>query len=451
MKYTVLTLFRTLCVYVGIAALGAVLLLPASVDAQDILTDHPILYLFWGDGCPHCEDEKKFLENLQDRYPELEMRYFEVWNVAENRAIAEGLRQAYELTSSSVPMTFIGRWTITGYEQDTTTGKQIERQIDACLQRGCINALTMLGPSQAVLDIRKQIQQDALVDWVRFPAKATPQPVTTTSSEETITAPVTEQPEAMPPPNDSINTILGTLSVSNLGLPIFTCIIALLDGFNPCAMWVLSFLLTLVIHARSRKKIALIGGIFVITSGVIYFIFMTGWLNFYTMGILRQYTNYLRITVALVAIVMGFINCKDFFFFKRGISLTIPESAQPKLFKKMRELVHAQATVEVIFGTVVLAVTANLIEFGCTVGFPAFFTQVLTLQKFSTLTQYLYLAAYNVVYVIPLAVIVGIFAWTMGGRKLTEKEGRILKLVGGALMLALGLILLIKPDLLSFG
>ena len=160
--------------------LGGVLLLPASVAAQDILTDHPILYLFWGDGCSHCEHEKTFLDKIQERYPGLEMRYFEVWNAAENRAIAEAMRQAYELTSSSVPMTFIGRWTVTGYDQDNTTGKHIERQVEACLQRGCIDALTMLGPNQAVLDIREQIQQDALVNWERIPPKAAPQTVTVT-------------------------------------------------------------------------------------------------------------------------------------------------------------------------------------------------------------------------------------------------------------------------------
>ena len=450
MKHTVPNLFRILCVYVGMALLGGALLLPASVEAEDILADHPILYLFWGDGCPHCEDEKKFLNTIQERYPELEIRSFEVWKVAENRAIAEAMRQAYELTSSSVPMTFLGRWTITGYSSDTTTGKQIEGRIDACLQRGCIDALTMIGPHRAVLDIREQVRQDAPVNWERIPARAAPKPIAATTPDA-ATVPETEQAEATPAPEDSIDTILGTLNASSLGLPIFTFIIALLDGFNPCAMWVLSFLLTLVIHTRSRKKILLIGGIFVIVSGIIYFIFMAGWLNFYTLSILRRYANFLRIIIALVAIVMGLINCKDFFFFKQGISLTIPESAQPKLFKKMRELVHAQATLEVILGTIVLAVTANLIEFGCTVGFPAFYTHLITLQNFSTLKQYLYLAAYNAVYVIPLGVIVGIFAWTMGGRKLTEKEGRILKLVGGALMLVLGLILLIKPDLLSFG
>jgi hypothetical protein len=203
-----------------------------------------------------------------------------------------------------------------------------------------------------------------------------------------------------------------------------------------------------VIYAKSRAKILLIGGIFVVTSGVIYFLFMAAWLNLF---MFVGYVKILRIAVAVVAIVMGLINCKDFFFFKKGISLTISESAQPKLFKRMRKVINTSAVPGVILGTIVLAVTANLIELLCTAGFPAIYTRILTLQNFSTTQYYLYLVLYNVVYVIPLAVIVGIFAWKMGGRKLNEKEGRILKLIGGLLMLALGIILLVKPQILMFG
>ena len=163
------------------------------------------------------------------------------------------------------------------------------------------------------------------------------------------------------------------------------------------------------------------------------------------------YVKYLRIAVAVVAIVMGVINCKDFFFFKKGISLTISESAQPKLFQRMRNVLNASALPGMLVGTIILAVTANLIELLCTAGFPAIYTRVLTLQEIPVTQYYAYLVLYNLIYVIPLAVIVGIFAWKMGGRKLTEKEGRILKLVGGVLMLALGIILLVKPEILMFG
>lgn len=442
--------------------LGGWFLAPHTAGAQELVADYPILYLFWGEGCPHCEKEKEFLSHLQDRYPELEIRLFEVWNIPENRALAEAVRQAYDVQSSSVPMTFLGRWTITGYASDDTTGRQIERQIQVCMQQGCIDALSMLGPNRTVLDIREQVRQDTPLNWERIPPQATPQPeaaASPTAPPETTPAEMaqavstpqpTPTPTATPIPEDLVSLpVFGDLRVSQIGLPLFTIIIGGLDGFNPCAMWVLSFLLTLVIYAKSRRKIFVIGGIFVVASGVIYFMFMVAWLNIF---MFVSYVTPLRIAVAVVAIVMGLINCKDFFFFKQGVSLSIPESAKPKLYKKMRALVHTTALPAVILGTIVLAVTANLIELLCTAGFPAIYTRILTLQQeLSTTQYYLYLIAYNMVYVIPLAVIVGLFGWKMGGRKLAEHEGRILKLIGGLLMLALGIILLVNPRLLMFG
>jgi thiol-disulfide isomerase/thioredoxin len=451
--------FAFIIMYFILSILILGILAPKQATASD---EHPILYLFWGEGCPHCEKEKEFLKKLQAKYPQLEMRWFEVWKHPEFTKLADAMRQAYEVKTSSVPITFVGKWTHTGFLSDKETGAQIENQVVACIQQGCIDPLETVGPRQVVLTIRNQTAQNAPVGWELFPATA-PQPKpnpsqsgntqqTETSIQQTssqISNNSSSTSESNPHGAESVSTWFGVINVSQTGLPLFTVIIAGLDGFNPCAMWVLCFLLTLVIYANSRAKILLIGGIFVIASGVIYFLFMTAWLNIF---LLVGYVKLLRIAVALVAIVMGLINCKDFFFFKKGFSLTIPESAQPGLFKKMRELVQTSAIPAVILGTIVLAVTANLIELLCTAGFPAIYTRILTLQEDLPVFQYyLYLVFYNIVYVVPLAAIVGVFAWKMGGRKLTEKEGRILKLVGGVLMLALGIILLAKPELLMFG
>jgi glutaredoxin len=438
------------------------------VVLQEIIAaEHPILYFFWGDGCPHCEKEKEFLFVLQEKYPELEMRWFETWKHPEFSQLADMMRKAYDIKTSSVPMTFLGDWDHTGYSSDESTGMQIEEQVVSCIQQGCIDALSKLGPSNIAWLITDQAAKNTPLGWDLFPAafpprkdevvpieKPTPQinEAQTESLSQSDTSSYSRVPEQHTVSVQRAETIavpiLGNISVNQIGLPLFTLIIAGLDGFNPCAIWVLCFLLTLVIYAKSRAKILLIGGIFVLVSGVIYFLFMTAWLNLF---MFVGYVKYFRIAVAVVAIVMGVINCKDFFFFKKGISLTISESAQPKLFQRMRNVLNASALPRMIVGTIILAVTANLIELLCTAGFPAIYTRVLTLQDFPVTQYYAYLVLYNLIYVIPLAVIVGIFAWKMGGRKLTEKEGRILKLVGGVLMLALGIILLVKPEILMFG
>ncbi len=463
-------LYRLLLSLFVVVAMGLLLGSAMVRDAQ--AADHPILYLFWGDGCPHCKDEEAFLTTLREKYPEMEMRSFEVWNHPEFALLAEAMRKEYKITSASVPMTFIGDWHDVGYSDDETSGAKIEQQIVHCIKNGCIDPITKLGPSQAVWLVLDQAAKKQPLGWQLFSATIAPRKdmefvVTAPAASAESTAPssseapgataantqesVQASPAVTPTPSTEENIRLTkriSVNVSKIGLPLFTLIIGGLDGFNPCAMWVLSFLLTLVLYAKSRAKILIIGGIFVLASGVIYFLFMIAWLNvFLYMG----YVKYMRIGIAVLALIMGAINCKDFFFFKKGVSLTIPESAQPKLFKKMRKIVNTTALPAMILGTAALAVSANLIELLCTAGFPAIYTRVLTLQNLSSLQYYFYLVLYNVVYVIPLAVIVGVFAWKMGGRKLSEKEGRVLKLISGVLMLALGIIMLVKPELLTFG
>ncbi len=361
------------------------------------------IYFFYGEGCPHCAAEEKFLQKLEAKYPQLEVIRYETYYNKENADLFVKLSEACNTKAMGVPTTFIDEEAIVGFDNEELRGRLIEEKIKFCIQYGCIDTMEKLK-----------------------------EPGCEVGDNETIfTVPV-----------------IGKVDAKKVSLPFFTVIIGLLDGFNPCAMWVLCFLLTLLLYAKSRKKIVIIGSIFVFASGFVYFLFMAAWLNFF---LLVGYVNILRVIIAIIAIVIGIINMKDFFYFKKGPSLTIPEKAKPTLFKKMRSLVYAQALPAVILGTIVLAFTANTFELLCTAGFPAIYTRILTLNNLSSFTYYAYLALYNIVYVIPLAVIVTIFTITMGAHKFTDKQGRILKLIAGLLMLTLGLILLLKPALLSFG
>ncbi|GAB7025598.1 hypothetical protein [Geotalea toluenoxydans] len=246
---------------------------------------------------------------------------------------------------------------------------------------------------------------------------------------------------------DSVSLpLLGTVETSRLSLPVLTLVIAGLDSFNPCAFFVLFFLLSLLLHAHSRKRMVIIGGIFVLFSGLLYFVFMAAWLNFF---LLVGRLKYIAAVAGAVAIVIATINIKDYFFFKRGISLTIPEQAKPRLFERMRNIMRAGSVPAMLAATIFLAFTANLYELICTAGFPMIYTRALTLQPLPMPVYYLYLALYNVVYVIPLAGIVALFAVTLGSRRLSERHGRVLKLLSGVMMFLLGLILLIKPHLLA--
>ncbi len=208
----------------------------------------------------------------------------------------------------------------------------------------------------------------------------------------------------------------------------------------------LLFLLSLLVHQRDRRRMLLIGGVFVLFSGLMYFAFMAAWL-----GLFRVVGTLPWITAAagLLAVVMGGVNIKDFFAFRQGVTLSIPEARKADLFRRGRGILSAGSLPAMLAATVLLATAANFYELLCTAGFPMVYTRLLTLYEPSPARHYLYLALYNVVYVLPLLAIVLAFVGTMGARKLSEREGRLLKLLSGLMMLGLGGLLLLAPERLG--
>lgn len=252
--------------------------------------------------------------------------------------------------------------------------------------------------------------------------------------------------DAAPAPQAPAIPLFGDLDTSKLSLPVLTVMIAGLDAFNPCAFFVLLFLLSLMVHQRNRRRMLAIGIVFVAISGIMYFAFMAAWLNLFLMiGSLPWVTA----GAGALAVLIGAINIKDFIAFRAGVSLSIPESRKTDIFARGRRILAADKLPAMLTATVLLAIAANLYELLCTAGFPMVFTRLLTLHATSTAESYLYLALYNLIYVLPLLAIVVTFALTMGARKLTEREGRLLKLLSGSMMLGLGLLLLAAPEALS--
>ena len=240
--------------------------------------------------------------------------------------------------------------------------------------------------------------------------------------------------------------LLGEIDPARLSLPLLTVLIAGMDAFNPCAFFVLLFLLSLLVHQSDRWRMALIGGVFVAFSGLMYFAFMAAWLNlFLVLGSLPWVTG----AAGLLALLMGAVNVKDFVRFRQGLSLSISDSGKATIFQRARRLLTAESLPAMLVATVVLAVSANFYELLCTAGFPMVFTRLLTLQDGGAAQHYVYLALYNVIYVLPLLAIVIAFVRTMGARKLSEREGRLLKLLSGLMMLGLGALLLVAPEKLG--
>jgi cytochrome c biogenesis protein CcdA len=261
--------------------------------------------------------------------------------------------------------------------------------------------------------------------------------------------PVSDQVSETASVDDTIVVpIFGELRVSKLGLPVFSFLVGLVDGFNPCAMWVLVFLLSVLVNIKDRRKIVLIAGTFVLVSGLAYFAFMAAWLEvFLLVGIVR----WIQVVLGVMAIIIGLINVKDFFAFKKGISLSIPESSKPGIYARVRRIVAAKYLTAALMGAVVLAIVVNVVELLCTAGLPALYTQVLTMHELPKWQNYLYLAIYISAYMLDDTVLLTIVVVTLSHRKLQEREGRWLKLISGLVILLLGVVMIFKPEWMKLG
>lgn len=247
-----------------------------------------------------------------------------------------------------------------------------------------------------------------------------------------------------PLPPDQVETDwFGTLSATQMGLPLFTLTLGLLDGFNPCAMWVLLFLLSLLVRLQDRARIALVAGTFVLVSGAVYYAFMAAWLNvFLAVGM----SDSVRMGLAALALIIGLVNVKDFFAFGRGVTLSIPDAAKPGIFARVRAVMTAHALSASLVAVAALAVVVNFVELLCTAGFPAMYTAVLAQQGLSPAAHYAYLGLYILGYLADDALMVTLAVVALGSRKLTEHTGRWLKLLSGGAMVALAGVMLLAPE-----
>ena len=354
-------------------------------------------YFFWSNKCPHCLEAQPYLEFLADEQEGLQLHSYQLVGEQDNVKRFQLMMTALGRQLHSVPAFMFCNTVVTGYDAEITP-PQIESLLNECREYIVENGnLSGFSPSES-----KDIQ---------------------------ISIP-----------------FFGQIDSSIDSLPLITLVIAGVDAFNPCAFFVLMFLMSLMLHTRKRSRMLLVGGVFVFISGLMYFLFMAAWLNlFRAIGQLELIT----FVAALFALLVGLINVKDFVWFKKGVSLTISDSAKPALYQRARSLIQARSIFTMLVATAGLAFFANLYEFLCTAGFPMVYTRILTLSELTTFQYYLYLFLYNLIYIIPLLIIVILFTWTMGRRQLQETEGRHLKLISGLMMVALAMVLIIDPVLVQ--
>lgn len=355
------------------------LVLSPNLLAADKTSTLGLLQVYVRDGCPHCAEAKKFLPQIAAQRPHLKIVYRSLDQESSARTELINLSQQHGIWPPGVPTFVMHDKVLVGFNDAETSGPALLAFIDDAVTAG------------------RQVDGG----W------------------------------------------FGNISVERLGLPLFTLALGLLDGFNPCAMWVLLFLLSLLVRLQNRQRMALVAGTFVFVSGVVYYAFMAAWLNvFLIMGM----SNPVRWTLAGLALVIGAVNVKDYFAFKQGLSFSIPESSKPGLYARMRQLLQNQALAASLLSVTILAILVNFIELLCTAGLPAIYTAVLSQQGLGMLQYYGYLLLYIAAYIADDTLMVGIAVITLGSHKLTEQSGRWLKLVSGVVMLALAAAMLLRPD-----
>jgi hypothetical protein len=350
-----------------------------TLPAAAMAQTQDILMVYVRDGCPHCEEARAFLPTFAATRPGLRIVLRAVDRDAAARDDLARISRSAGIWPPGVPTFVFGSRVLVGFESAERTGAQLA----------------------------------ALVDQ-RIDPSARPE-----------------------------TRIFGTLSAARLGLPLFTLAMGLLDGFNPCAMWVLLFLLSLLVHMRDRNRMALVAGTFVLVSGAVYYAFMAAWLN---VLLFVGMSAILRWILGGLAVVIGAVNIRDFLGPGREFSLSIPDTAKTGLYTRMRTILQAETLPLSLAGAAVLAVGVNFVELLCTSGFPTIYVAVLAQHGLSPSAHYAYLGLYILGYVADDTLMVASAVIALSSTRLSERAGRWLKLLSGAVMLMLGGIMILRPQ-----
>ncbi len=401
-------ILRLLCILI------LFLLLPLHVNAEDKVIN---IHLFYGDGCPHCAHEKQFLEEyLKDRN-DIKLYTYEIWYDMDNQKLLSEVQKEMGTSSNSgVPFTVIGKKTIVGYS-DGRTDEEIKNAINYYLQN----------------DYRDYVGEITGV---------------TKKNENKIEKPIVKDDEKE---KENVNVpVLGNINAKNVSLPLLAIILGFVDGFNPCAMWILIFLITMLFNMKDRKKMWILGLTFIITSGIVYLMFMLAWLN---LGIFISKISYIRLLVALVALVVGLVNISNYIKSlnkKNEGCEVVDKKERKKIMEKIISITTEKRFSLAIIGIIVLAASVNIIELMCSIGIPLLFTQILAMNNLSTFSYMIYMLIYIIFFLIDDIIIFVISMITLKVTGFSTKYSKYSHLIGGIIMILIGLLLIIKPELLMF-
>lgn len=383
--------------------LTILLLLPISVSAKEKVN----LYLFHSETCGHCQAEIKYLKELEQEYDNLKVHLYEVDSHKDNAEKMIKVKEALKIDSPNVPFTVIGNYYYIGFSDGIADG--IKELVDQYSEEKETNMVKPVLEGKEVPDVEML--------------------------------------------NGEIKTIkvLGkTVNPAKLSLPVLSIVLGTIDGFNPCAMWVLIFLITMLFNMKDRKKMWILGITFLVTSALVYLLFMFAWLGITTQLLTK--ISWFRTIIAAVALIGAFLNLKSFYqSLKTGSGCQVVDKTKRKnIMTRIKKITTEKSFILAILGVMVLAASVNIIELACSAGIPVLFTNVLALNNLTRFQTTMYVYLYILFFLIDDIIVFVIAMLTLNIKALSTRYTKYSHLIGGILMLAIGLLMLIKPEWLMF-
>jgi thiol-disulfide isomerase/thioredoxin len=369
------------------------------------------IYYFWGVGCPHCEKQKETLNEFIEKYDNVKVHDFEIWYNSENRKLLNEVGKVLKKDAQGIPFTVIGTETFAGFNPSITP-KLME---NAIIYYSDNDYNDPVGVMLGLVDAKDPIDNGNNID----------------KDIGEITLP-----------------IIGTIDPKAFSLPVLTIIFGVIDGFNPCAMWVLLFLISILIGMENKRRMWTLGFAFLLTSAFIYFLFMIAWLN---VALFIGSIYLIRLLIALVAIGGGFLNLRSFFKKDDGGCKVIDAKKRNKIFTKIKAFTTEKQFILALIGIISLAISVNLVELLCSAGLPVIYTQILILSDLPTISYIGYIALYVLFFLIDDLIVFAIAMTTLQLTGFSTKYNKISHLIGGIVMIIIGILLAFKPGWLMFG
>lgn len=386
------------------------LLMPFSINAKGRQVN---VYMFYGKTCPHCEEATEYLNSIKDKY-NLKLYRYEVWYDEDNQKLMKDVADFMDINVTGVPFTIINNKAIFGYAKGVTD-ETYRYNIKEASKDSFVDKV---GVKIGVVD-KSELKRDKNIN-------------NKNKQSYKIKVP-----------------ILGVIDLKKLSLPILSILIGIIDGFNPCAMWVLLFLISTLIGMKDKKRLWILGSVFLVSSSLIYLAFMVSWLKFTEM---IGMVSVVRGIIAIVALIGGTINLYSFIdsIGKDDGCKVVDAKKRKKVFGKIKAFTHKKSFLLAIGGTILLAVSVNLIELACSAGLPVIFTQVLSMNDLSSVEYWLYIIIYIICFMLDDFIIFFASIKTFEVTGITTKYSKYSHLVGGIIMFIMGILLIVKPEWLMF-